>query len=125
MSEDLGPSTSAITEPQIIDVKGGDRRVEMSLAIPPALVYFHGHFPAFPILPGVVQIDWVVNYSKRYFNLGDATARTLQIKFRQIIRPGERLLLTLIQQELNSQIQFSYANAGGISSSGRIGFEPL
>ncbi|MBI3759846.1 MAG: hypothetical protein HY269_08860 [Deltaproteobacteria bacterium] len=125
MSEDLRPSGSAITEPQIIDVKVGDRRVEMSLAIPRELVYFHGHFPAFPILPGVVQIDWAVTYSKRYFNLGDAAARTLQIKFRQIIRPGDQLLLTLIHQRSNSQIQFSYANVEGISSSGRIGFEPL
>lgn len=125
MSEGLQPSEAAVTEPQIIEVRVADCRVEMSLAIPVGLVYFQGHFPAFPVLPGVVQIDWVVTYSKRYFNLGDAAARTLQIKFRQIIRPGERLLLTLLHQQLNSQIQFTYANAEGISSSGRIGFEPL
>jgi 3-hydroxymyristoyl/3-hydroxydecanoyl-(acyl carrier protein) dehydratase len=125
MSEGLQPSGAAVTEPQIVEVRVADLRVEMSLAIPPGLVYFQGHFPAFPILPGVVQIDWVVIYSKRYFNLADAAARTLQIKFRQIIRPGERLLLTLIHQQSNSQIQFTYANAEGISSSGRIGFEPL
>jgi 3-hydroxymyristoyl/3-hydroxydecanoyl-(acyl carrier protein) dehydratase len=125
MSEDLRQPTSAVTEPQIIEVKVGNSRVEISLAIPRELVYFHGHFPAFPILPGVVQIDWAVTYSKRYFNLGDGTARTLQIKFRQIIRPGDHLILTLIHQKSNSQIQFTYDNAEGISSSGRIGFESL
>jgi len=114
-----------VTEPLLLEDRITESQVELRLAIPPDLVYFHGHFPTFAILPGVVQVDWAMGFSKRYFNLGEATARTLQIKFRRIIRPGDYLLLTLTYQPARAQIQFSYANAEGTLSSGRIGLEPL
>ncbi|MBF6568205.1 MAG: hypothetical protein IVW54_04925 [Candidatus Binataceae bacterium] len=114
-----------VTQPLLIEAKLADGQIELSLTIPPELIYFRGHFPGFAILPGVVQIEWVMGYSKRYFKLGDSTARTMQIKFRQLIRPGDRLQLTLTYQPAHSQIQFVYANAEGTLSSGRIGLEPL
>src|SRR5277367_4585028 len=112
-----------VTEPVLIEVKIADYSVEMSLTIPPELIYFRGHFPAFTVLPGVVQIDWVMFYGRRYLKIGDATARTLQVKFRKIIRPRDHLTLTIVHQPARSQIPFTYANMAGILSSGRIGLE--
>ena len=118
------PRTSLeVTEPLLLEVKAATNTVALSLAMPPDLLYFRGHFPTLAVLPGVVQIDWVMNYSRRYFALGEVAARTLRIKFRRLIRPGDRLLLTLAYQPGRSQIEFSYADPEGILSSGRIGLE--
>jgi 3-hydroxymyristoyl/3-hydroxydecanoyl-(acyl carrier protein) dehydratase len=114
-----------VTEPLLLEAKLAASRVELSLAIPHDLVYFRGHFPTLAVLPGVVQIEWVMSYSRRYFNLGDTSARALLIKFRRLIRPGDQLLLTLAYQPIRNQIDFSYANAEGTLSSGRIGLEPV
>ena len=123
MSAGSQQTGSVVTEPLLIEAGLAESQVELSLVIPPDLVYLRGHFPTFPVLPGVVQIDWVMGFSRRYFNLGAVTARTLQIKFRRVMRPGDRVLLTLIHQPARAQIQFTYASTEGTLSSGRIGLE--
>lgn len=116
---------SDLTEPLLLAVKVTANRVELSLAIPGDLIYFHGHFPTFAILPGVVQIAWVMGYAQRYFPLEKAFARTLRIKFRRPILPGANLSLTLDYQPLRNQLEFTYAGPQSIASSGRIGLERL
>jgi 3-hydroxymyristoyl/3-hydroxydecanoyl-(acyl carrier protein) dehydratase len=37
------------------------------LRVPPTLEHFRGHFPGFPILPGVVQLDWAVRFGRLHF----------------------------------------------------------
>lgn len=124
MSAEPQRTASDPTEPLLLEVKAAINTVELSLAMPHDLMYFRGHFPTLAVLPGVVQIDWVMNYGRRYFNLGDVSARTLRIKFRRLIRPGDRLVLTLAYQPTRNQIEFSYADPAGTLSSGRIGLEP-
>jgi 3-hydroxymyristoyl/3-hydroxydecanoyl-(acyl carrier protein) dehydratase len=123
MSTKSTPKVPEVAEPLLIEVKVAENRAEMSLAIPRELIYFRGHFPAFAVLPGVVQIDWVMIYGRRYLKIGDATAQTLQVKFRKIIRPGDRLTLTIVNEPAHSRMQFSYASTEGTLSSGRIGLE--
>ena len=121
-----GPQRTAseVTEPLLLEVKAAESGIELSLAIPHDLLYFRGHFPTIAVLPGVVQIEWVMSYSKRYFNLGDAAAGTLRVKFRRLIRPGDRLLLSLAYHPTRNQIEFIYSTSEGILTSGRIGLEP-
>jgi 3-hydroxymyristoyl/3-hydroxydecanoyl-(acyl carrier protein) dehydratase len=114
-----------VIEPLLLEVKVATNRVELSLAIPPDLIYFRGHFPNFAILPGVVQIAWVMDFAKRYFPIENAFVETLRIKFRRPLLPDDRLLLTLDYQPLRNQLDFTYAGSKGIASSGRIGLERL
>jgi 3-hydroxymyristoyl/3-hydroxydecanoyl-(acyl carrier protein) dehydratase len=123
MSTEPSRRLPEVTEPLLVEVKIADHSVEMSLAIPQELIYFRGHFPALAVLPGVVQIDWVMLYGRRYLKIGEATARTLQVKFRKIIRPRDYLTLTIVHQPARAQIQFTYADMAGTLSSGRIGLE--
>jgi acyl-coenzyme A synthetase/AMP-(fatty) acid ligase len=39
------------------EVRTTGRGVELVIALPPELRWFDGHFPGFPVLPGVVQVD--------------------------------------------------------------------
>lgn len=115
---------SEIQHPEVVAVTRSDERVEMSLFIPEALLYFRGHFPGFAILPGVVQLDWAIQYGTRYFAPGAVSPSTIRIKFNKPIRPDHRVRLTLKYEPSRNRIQFDYADADGACSSGQIGFEP-
>lgn len=114
-----------VTEPFLLEITVAAHRVELSLAIPHDLIYFRGHFPNFAILPGVVQIAWVMGFSQRYFPVQHTSVGTLRVKFRRPILPGDRLLLTLDHHPLRNQLDFTYAGPEGIAASGRIGLDLL
>src|SRR5277367_2709214 len=108
MSAQAQPAGQRITEPVLLDEKLALNRVELNLMIPCGLIYFRGHFPNFPILPGIVQIEWAMEYARRYFGLALASVGTLQVKFRQPICPGDHLWLTLEHHVTRHQIAFTY-----------------
>jgi 3-hydroxymyristoyl/3-hydroxydecanoyl-(acyl carrier protein) dehydratase len=113
-----------IKEPEIVGVTRSEDRVELSLVVPRALLYFRGHFPNFPILPGIVQLDWAIHYGKLYFSFGAVSPITIRIKFRKPIRPNHRVTLSLNHLRARSSLEFAYSDAEGACSSGQIGFEP-
>ena len=113
---------SEIKHPEIVDVIRSEDQVELQLLIPGALLYFRGHFPDFPILPGVVQLDWAIQYGRQHFALGTAAPTTIKIKFRKPIRPNHRIVLSL--KHSRGRLDFNYADAEGACSSGQIGFAP-
>jgi 3-hydroxymyristoyl/3-hydroxydecanoyl-(acyl carrier protein) dehydratase len=115
---------SEIKNPEVISVTRSEDRVELSLLIPATLVYFRGHFPDFPILPGIVQLDWAIQYGKHNFALGPVLPTTIRIKFRKPIRPNHRVTLSLKYLRARNRVEFNYADADGACSSGQIGFEP-
>jgi 3-hydroxymyristoyl/3-hydroxydecanoyl-(acyl carrier protein) dehydratase len=125
MSADPRTIDPDITEPLVIEVRTAVNAVELDIVVPPNLKYFRGHFPALAVLPGVAQIDWVIKYGGRYLDLKHACARTLRIKFNRLIRPDDRLVLTLAYDPARRQIEFNYADPEGPRSSGRIGLEPV
>lgn len=110
------------TEPVILSVNKSDQRVDLDLLVPETLSYFRGHFPRFPVLPGVVQVHWATGYGRRYFGVGQVA--TLQVKFRSIIAPGERIRLALAHLSERNRLDFEYSENEVVRSSGTIIFEP-
>lgn len=97
--------------------------VELALWVPDDLDYFQGHFPNAPILAGVVQLHWAVEFAKQEFSLSEQTVQNLEVlKFKAVITPGQNLQLTLTQKT-TSKIIFSYSSDKGQHASGRIVFE--
>ena len=94
------------------------------LAVPEDLPAFQGHFPGRPILPGVVQIDWVAQLAAKSWGL-PSVARVFQVKFRNIISPGNALTLTLRFDRARGRVHFEYTSDESIMSAGRIALEPL
>ena len=113
-----------IRHPEIVEVERSEEQAKLKLVVPEALLYFRGHFPGFAILPGVVQLDWAIQYGKQHFALGAVFASTIRIKFRKPIRPNHRLTLSLKYVRSRNSIYFDYADAEGACSSGQIGFAP-
>jgi acyl-coenzyme A synthetase/AMP-(fatty) acid ligase/3-hydroxymyristoyl/3-hydroxydecanoyl-(acyl carrier protein) dehydratase len=110
--------------PLVQAVRAAERRVELDLLLPSGLAVFDGHFDGFPILPGVVQLNWAVNLARQHLPVTGHPGQLAQLKFRLPIRPRDFLALKL---ELQTQagrdwVVFDYRRDGEICSSGRIAF---
>lgn len=110
------------TEPVTISERRSDRRVEIDLLIPAALSYFQGHFRNFPVLPGVVQLHWTIAFGRRHFSIGASPPETMQLKFRSIIVPNERICLMLGHEAERRRLSFEYRDAETVRSSGLVTF---
>ncbi|WP_028104961.1 AMP-binding protein [Pseudoduganella violaceinigra] len=94
----------------------------LTLTVPPDLLYFDGHFPGSPILPGVVQLDWAIARGRHYFDMPPVFRDVAMLKFQQIIAPGATLQLELAWDAGKSSLQFKYLSDTGQHASGRVLF---
>ncbi len=106
---------------ELLDQKTVDDELQLNLIVPPDLACFSGHFPKAPVLPGVVQVDWAMKLGQRLLNLPPRFAGMEVLKFQQLVRPGDRLRLTLRFDNQRSKLHFAFHNSDGAPcSSGRI-----
>tara|TARA_R110000737_G_scaffold31474_2_gene49964 strand:+ start:805 stop:1176 length:372 start_codon:yes stop_codon:yes gene_type:complete len=109
--------------PEVLLVQADENQIEFDLFIPRELDYFNGHFPDAPILAGVVQLHWAVEYSKKHFLLTELEVKNIEVlKFQLVTIPGQKLKLTLTRKAAN-KVLFSYGSDKGQHASGRIVFE--
>lgn len=95
------------------------------IKVPHDLTCFGGHFPEFPILPGVVQIDWVVALAADYLSVEGSVQTIERLKFMRPIRPGQQLSLELIFTGDRGWLDFTYLYQGHVCSKGRCVYEPV
>ena len=94
----------------------------LTFDLDPALAVFDGHFPGYPILPGVAQLDWAVRFGREAFALPPDFLRLEALKFQQVATPGLRLQLRLEWLEARSALAFRYDSERGAHASGRVVF---
>ena len=107
--------------PEIDSVDAGADSATYKIRVPPALEHFRGHFPGFPILPGIVQLDWAVRLGRRHFEgLGESTGVD-NFKCQALVFPDAELTLELRRDETG--LHFRYCDAQRTYSSGKILFD--
>lgn len=104
-------------EPVILASRSTADGVELQLRIDDDLAALAGHFPGLPIVPGVCLLDWVVRFSAHYLALIEDGAPQFQIKFRQVLRPGRDVVLSL-RRLSGGRVQFSYTQGDTVYASG-------
>ncbi len=109
--------------PQVLEQRETDGEWLLQLAVPPDLAYFSGHFPVTPVLPGVVQVDWALELGRERLELPEKFAG-MEVKFQQLVRPGDRIELSLRFDQERSKLYFAFRNGEAACSSGRIVLEP-
>ncbi len=114
----------AVYQPQIINEVHEATSARLKLCVVPELAYFPVHFAELPVLPGVVQIHWAIDFARRYFDELGAFRALDNLKFNRIIPPGTVVELGLRYDPYKHQVEFSYQNDSGKYSSGKVSFAP-
>lgn len=112
------PRPTQVTPRKVEQVEG---EWQLELDVPPDLAHFTGHFPQTPVLPGVVQIDWAQRLARELIaELPPRFCGMEVLKFQQLVRPGDRIQLTLRFDAERGKLYFAYRNGDAPCSSGRI-----
>jgi acyl-CoA synthetase (AMP-forming)/AMP-acid ligase II len=118
----LEAESQRATKPRHRLLQRDDGRAVLELIAPRDLLYFDGHFPGRPILAGVVQVDWVIAFGRRYFDLPPAFRGIHALKFQRVIPPEWPVRLELIHEAAKRVLSFKITSDLGTHASGRVIF---
>lgn len=110
---------SNVAEPIMQNIIKTDSGVSADLTFLKDSVYFNGHFPGHPILPGVIQMHFVLMFIKQFFNVETNDYHILKLKFSNLILPD-----TPVHFELNrineNEFSFNFFDGDKKYSNGKI-----
>ena len=105
--------------PQIISQTINPERAEITLAVAAELQAFEGHFDEAPIIPGVEQLRWVIEFAQKSFELDELVVERVDaLKFQNVIQPNSQVILTLHNKP--NRIDFSFTSGELRHSSGKV-----
>lgn len=109
------------SKPGIISWIQGLSDHRLLLDVSPGLVFFKGHFPGNPILPGIVQLHWAVGISISLFKFEGTPHEVKRLKFSNIVQPASVLELRLDQKN-EKEVQFQFTSFACVHSMGSLVF---
>lgn len=107
-------------ELECVTLPGGSYR--LALRVPENLLYFEGHFPETPILPGVVMVHWAEHFARRLYDIGGVFLRLEVVKFQKVVTPGLCIFLDIEYSAEQGKVKFSFGSREVQYVSGRIVF---
>lgn len=114
--------TGVSTWPDVIEQTSLDDGVALTLRLPAGHACFAGHFPDFPLVPGVVQIGWAVQMAAHYLQRQGDPQTLDRIKFMHPILPGDTFTLSLLQKG-TGQVHFRFLKAEQVLAAGRLVYD--
>ena len=109
--------------PIILSCIQKNNHLVMRLKILPKIIYFEGHFPGQPVLPGVTQISWVEHFAKIFFPFKAQFVRMEVIKFKHLICPDSIITMKINWEESVGKLYFELSSSEGVHSSGRMVYQ--
>jgi uncharacterized membrane protein/3-hydroxymyristoyl/3-hydroxydecanoyl-(acyl carrier protein) dehydratase len=112
------PETATI----LAEHREGDTLV-LDLELPLDLACFSDHFPDAPVVPGVLQVAWALRLAAEHLGT-PATCRAMDgMKFQRLMRPGDRVQLTLRHDATRGRLHFTYRSGDAAVSSAHLRLE--
>jgi 3-hydroxymyristoyl/3-hydroxydecanoyl-(acyl carrier protein) dehydratase len=99
----------------------GETNAEIAFTLPPELIFFEGHFPDRPILPGVAQTHIAVLMAQKLWGFWPADSNLARLKFRRVLIPGDTVVLKLKRDQGRGRLSFAYTLGDIDASQGEIG----
>ena len=114
-------------EPVVLNWSETAAEISATLVFPPDLECFNGHFPGFPVLPGVAQLYFLEYFlqsmastakiDKAASPLGQIKTTYRKLKFQKLILPSMPVEFKVKKLTVNS-FAFSFSVESGMASSG-------
>ena len=111
---------SETRDPVLLSEHERDGVWTLELHVPTDLVYFPGHFPQAPVLPGVVQVAWALALAAPRLGTPLHCKVMEALKFQRLLRPGDHVELVLRHDTARNKLHFSYRQGDIAYSSGRL-----
>lgn len=112
-----------ISLPVILKREIGENMVSLDMYLYKNCDFYSGHFPNFPITPGVVQLYFASFLGEYFFNEKLTGGQIKRIKFNNIINAGEVVKIKL--EKKSSSVSFEYLNNDKVFSSGVFSCENI
>ncbi|MDO4640832.1 MAG: AMP-binding protein [Neisseria sp.] len=90
--------------------------------VPLDLVYFGGHFANFPLVPGVVELQWVSDLAARFDWGRRSIVRVENLKYQQFMRPNDQVFAELKYDAEKEKLTFKLLGTEAVFASGRMVF---
>ena len=100
--------------------KISDTSLSLQLQLSADLFWFRGHFPSSPILPGVTQVNWVMDYASAFLGLDKVFYGMDVVKFQRPLLPGEIVNVQIDWLKEKHRLVFRYSLGDAAASSGKI-----
>ena len=111
-----------VTEPIWLSKTEQDDTQILQGKVPLDLHYFKGHFANFPLVPGVVELQWVYHQVDMLFGINKPILRIDNLKFQKFVRPNDLFELRLKWEETKNRINFQLKTDNEMCGSGLIIF---
>jgi len=86
--------------------------------------WFSGHFPGDPILPGIAQLNMIVDLIAKSGEENFCITGLSRVKFRKVVRPGELLDISVTRGNKKNQYIFKITSGSEDVCSGLMLFTP-
>lgn len=96
--------------------------LSLRFVVPASLGYFEGHFPECPVLPGVVQVGWAIEFARQHIPFTGRFRSLVAVKFTRVIQPNTTVALRLVANADRRELSFEYRCDDVACSSGRVVF---
>lgn len=108
--------------PQIDALERAQGCLSLRFLVPENTSYFEGHFPGCPVLPGVVQVGWAIEFARLHIPFSARFRALAAVKFTRVIQPNAHVTLRLAVDAQQRTLSFDYSDSGVPCSSGRVLF---
>ena len=102
MATDSAQSVGNRREPVVHARTATNNSLVVEMTFPRGGEWFSGHFPGFPVLPGVAQLFFLRRFARGAFDDFPEAAAYRRIKFRRLVRPDELARLEVVRQGARS-----------------------
>jgi 3-hydroxymyristoyl/3-hydroxydecanoyl-(acyl carrier protein) dehydratase len=106
--------------PDVVEERVRPDGCERVLWVPEDLSAVEGHFPARPVVPGVVLLQWVVQAARELLGVSAAPTRIEALKFHHALLPGRQIELRVARRDDGRSLGFEVSAGGRLLSSGRL-----
>ena len=106
----------------LIDLQTDEQKLSATLFLPENLIHFDGHFEEMPILPGVVQIHWIIELASEHLKIEGEFVGMDVVKFTKIISPGYTVKIEADYDPIKNTLNFTYTSEHGNHSAGKARF---